>query len=364
MSASILSLGTAVPPYTYSQEKIADCLIDMLAIAPDKQDYLRKIYQNSGIQKRHCVMEDFNKERDQWSFWGSQYPQVIPGMSQRNAFYKKKAPELALEAARKALNLWGGALQDITHVISVSCTGVIAPGLEYYLMQGLQLSNSVNRLGINFMGCFGAFKGLSVARAFANENPKHRILLVCTELCSLHLQADQDHDTIVANSLFADGAAAVVVGQDPQTGEKELWEMKNIQSIGIDNSFDKMSWEASDQGFLMRLSHTVPVLIGRHIQAFVDQLLPPSLNPLTCDWAIHPGGKSIIQAIERAFKLNETHTHASWNTLANYGNMSSATFLFVLDHLSKQVQQAPWSIGLAFGPGLSVEGILLRRVSQ
>ena len=361
MSASILSLATAVPPHIYTQEKLADLFIDVLSIAPEKQDYLRTIYKNSGIQKRHCVMKDFNQERKEWDFWGPNYPETIPGMSHRNAFYKEKAPELALEAAKKALDLWGGDPQDITHVISVSCTGMMAPGIEYHLMKNLSLSPTVNRLGINFMGCFGAFKGLSVARAFANENPKHRVLVVCTELCSLHLQTHQDHDTIVANSIFADGSAAVIVGQNPRAEEKELWKIKNLQSIGIENTLEKMSWEASDSGFQMRLSHTVPVLIGRHIQSFVNQLVPSTIDLLNCDWPIHPGGKSIIQSIERTFNLNSTHTQSSWNTLANYGNMSSATFLFVLEHLSQQQQQSPWSIGLAFGPGLSVEGILLER---
>lgn len=364
MHATILALATATPPYQFKQMDIAERFIDMLAITGEKKDLLLKTYQNSGISTRHCVMNDFQAPRQEWDFWGPDYPEIIPGMAHRNDFYKKKAPELAIVAAKKALENWGGDPSSITHVISVSCTGLIAPGIEYYLMEALDLPSTVNRLGINFMGCFGAFKGLSVAQAFAKENPSNRVLVVCTELCSLHLQTDLDYETIVANSLFADGAAAVIVGTNPQHFENPLWDIINMQSIGIENTFEKMSWEASDKGFLMRLSHTVPVHIGRHIQAFIQQLVPKGMSLETCDWAIHPGGKSIIQAIERTFKLKSSQTEASWQTLAHFGNMSSATFLFVLDSLSKQIEQNLWTIGLAFGPGLSVEGMLLRQAEK
>ena len=215
MHAAILALSTAVPQHQYSQKEIAGKLIDIFSLDEEKKQKLNKIYQNSAIQKRYSVIGDFHKPRDEWEFWGPLYPQTIPGTSSRNAVYKKEAPLLSLKASQKALEQWGGSLSDISHVISVSCTGMIAPGIEYYLMQKLGLSPSVNRLGINFMGCFGAFKGLSVARAFALENPGHRVLLVCTELCSLHLQADQDGETLVANSLFADGSAAAIIGMNP-----------------------------------------------------------------------------------------------------------------------------------------------------
>ena len=212
----------------------------------------RKFIKILPVQKRYSVIGDFHKPKEDWQFWGPLYPQTIPGTSSRNAIYKKEAPQLSLDASQKALERWGGSLSEITHVISVSCTGMIAPGIEYYLMQKLGLSPSVNRLGINFMGCFGAFKGLSVARAFALENPSHRVLLVCTELCTLHLQADQDGETLVANSIFADGSAAAIVGMDPTPSERPLWEIMRTHSIGIENSHNLMSWEASDHGYLIR----------------------------------------------------------------------------------------------------------------
>jgi predicted naringenin-chalcone synthase len=361
MKASILALATAVPSHAFDQAQVAEKIIDIFTINPQKAESIKQLYKNSAIHTRYSVIPDFKKERPEWNFWGSEYPKTIPTTSQRNDLYKIEAPKLAYEAADKALKAWGGNSTDISHVISVSCTGMVAPGIEFDLMQQLNLKLSTQRLGINFMGCFGAFKGLSVAQAFAKENPKHRILLVCTELCSLHFQAEQTLDNILANSLFSDGAAAAVVGADYKSHEIPLWEIHNKGSIALDNTVDKMKWEVGNQGFNMKLSTTVPVLLGRHIAPFVQSLVDSDFSYENCDWAIHPGGKSIIQAIEKALKLQEGLTQASWDTLANYGNMSSATFLFVLHKLLEQNSSKRWTMGIGFGPGLSVEGLLLRR---
>jgi predicted naringenin-chalcone synthase len=282
-------------------------------------------------------------------------------MTERNLRYKQEAPLLAEKAAKNALDRWGGECSKISHILSVSCTGVMAPGIEFHLMQKLGLSSTANRLGINFMGCFGAFKGLSVGAAFSRENPESRILLVCTELCSLHLQSDQDEETITANSLFSDGSAAAIIGSSPCPEETSLWEIVRTRSMGFENSIDKMSWEASDTGFRMRLSHTVPVLIKREINKFSKDLLMNDAKPEECDWAIHPGGKSILQAVEKGLQLEPDQTKASWKVLSDYGNMSSASFLFVLDELSRQKREHLWTAGLGFGPGLSAEGVLLKR---
>jgi predicted naringenin-chalcone synthase len=364
MHATILGLATAVPSSHYFQRDIVEKFIQIFSIPDEKKTALRKMYQNSAINKRHSVIEDFHNEREEWKFWGQDYPKTIPGMSSRNEVYKKEAPKLAFKAAQKALLNWGGDPSSITHVISVSCTGIMAPGIEFDLIRLLKLKSTINRLGINFMGCFGAFKGLSVAQAFAKEDPTHRILVVCTELCSLHLQDGLDTETLTANALFADGAAAAIIGTTPLSTENPLWEIVKMKSLGLENSLDKMSWEASDKGFFMRLSPTVPVLIGKQIKAFIDRLIPQSLSYNQCDWLIHPGGKSILQAIEKALILNKDQTQASWNTLTDYGNMSSATFLFVLERLLTQQKKRPWSVGLAFGPGLSMEGAFMRQLSE
>lgn len=361
MHSSILSISSVVPKYCLPQDEIADKMIHLFDLEEAKSETLRKLYANSLINKRYTVVPDFVKERAHWDFWGSDFPQTSPGMSKRNALYKKEAPLLAYEACLKALQSWGGDLQEITHIVSVSCTGVVAPGIEFHLVQKLQLSPSVCRLGVNFMGCFGAFKGLAVANAFATENPKHRVLLVCVELCSLHFQKDQDLETMVANSLFSDGASAVVIGAQPQPHERSLWQIKNFHSLGLENTQEKMSWEASDQGFMMRLSPQVPVIIKKHIQSFVSALLKTFASQEDCSWAVHPGGKAIVQAVEQALKLKSVQTKASWDTLADYGNMSSATLLFVLQRLLEAPLKR-WTAAVGFGPGLSFEGLLLEAI--
>jgi predicted naringenin-chalcone synthase len=362
MKSFIFAVSGAVPAYAFKQDEIAKKCIDILSIQGEKAEFLNRIYQNSSINNRYSVVNDFHKSRGEWEFWGPQYPEKVPGMTERNQRYKQEAPALAERAARQALEQWGGEVSRITHLISVSCTGMIAPGIEYYLMQNLGLCPTINRLGINFMGCFGAFKGLSVAQAFARANPDARILIVCTELCSLHLQTDHDPETIMANALFSDGSAAAIIGGNCLPEEEPLWEIQRVHSLGFKNSVDKMSWEASDRGFLIGLCHTVPVYIKRHMKEFVEGLLPKEIQPSQCDWAIHPGGASIVQAVEKALQLHPDQTESSWKILNDFGNMSSVTFLFVLNDLLKQKSERTWTAGVGFGPGLSAEGILLRRL--
>lgn len=364
MIAHLLALSGVVPPYAFKQSEIAQKLRDIFSSDEEKGQFINRIYLNSSIMNRYSVVNDFHNSREEWEFWGPEYPKTVPGMSARNQRYKQEAPLLAEKAARQVIERWGGNISQLTHLISVSCTGMIAPGIEYHLMQNLALSPTINRLGINFMGCFGAFKGLSVAQAFAQANPDARILLVCTELCSLHLQADQDPETLMANAIFSDGSAAAIIGGNCIQEEKPLWEIHRTHSLGFENSLDKMYWEAGDFGFQMSLCRTVPVYIKRHIKEFSKGLLPDEIEADQCDWAIHPGGASILQAVEKALQLKKDQTTSSWKILHDFGNMSSATFLFVLDELSRQKQARPWTAGVGFGPGLSVEGILLRRIGH
>lgn len=354
--AHILSCATASPSYILTQEHILEKIHEFFPMNEEEKEKITKVYQNSGVVKRHLVTDDYHAPPNKRKLLGENYPHVVPGMTVRNDLYKEFAPKLAHEAAAKAILEWGGDPATLTHVISISCTGVMAPGLEFGLIETLGLKRSIMRLGINFMGCFGAFKGLEVAHAFAKLHPENRILVVCTELCSLHVQLHNNASAIMGNSLFADGAAAVVVGQ---TEKNSLFEIVRHTSMGLENSAEHMKWEASDHGFIMTLSHHVPIVLARHIQAFTEELVAPYSIP-SCDFAIHPGGKAIIKAVEKKLGLKKEQAEASWETFANFGNMSSATILFVLDAMRKAPGQE-WVAGLGFGPGLSAEGVLLRR---
>jgi len=358
MTATILALETEVPKTFLTQDDFAQAVTKNLALTKHQAHLLERITKNSKISQRHTVVEDFHENGLRGAPFN--FCENIPRTALRNDIFKKYAPQLAISTCEKALNAWGGDRKSITHVISVSCTGMIAPGIEFLLIPALGLSEYVERLGINFMGCFGAFKGLAIAKALAMENPRHRILLVCTELCSLHFQADTEVDTLVSNALFADGAAAVIIGNEAQSKEKPLFEIYRQGSQALKHTQDLMTWEASDYGYRMRLSALVPLQIETHVAPFVSHLIGNEYSFNSFTWAVHPGGKSIVESIASACKLNPEQLKASWKVLKEYGNMSSPTFLFVLKEILNNVKCKKNVIGLGFGPGLSMEGILLK----
>lgn len=356
---AIVSLATAVPPHIFIQNEIAEIFVELLGLNEEEALRVKKLYAHSSIETRCCVLDDLKKPAKTRTFWTENYPKESPSTFIRNEEYKRLAPILAREAAEKALKFWGGETSQITHVISVSCTGLMAPGIEFLLVEDLNLPSNVARFGINFMGCFGAFKGLALASALAKEKPENRILVVCTELCSLHMQSTKEMETFVANALFADGAAAAVIGC-PNNSEKPLWQIEESASMAIANTMDKMRWDIGDFGFIMKLSQEIPHFIQEKIEKFAQNLLKNNIAFSECDWAIHPGGKAILQAIEKTCCLGKEQTASSWKILSKYGNMSSATFLYVLhDLLSKERKK--WCVGFGFGPGLSMEGILLNK---
>ena len=238
---------------------------------------------------------------------------------------------------------------------------MIAPGIEFLLVERLGLSPYVERLGINFMGCFGAFKGLAIAKVLAQENPRHRILVVCTELCSLHFQADAKADTMVANSIFSDGAAAMIVGVPSH--EEPLYEIHDQGSAALPDTLELMSWEGKDHGYEMRLGAAVPAHLEKNIASFAKRLTGHERPFESCGWAVHPGGKAILEAVEKGCGLRREQLTASWKILKEYGNMSSATFPFVLEEIL-QSPSKEWVVGLGFGPGLSFEGMLLKRTGK
>ncbi|CRX37903.1 type III polyketide synthase [Estrella lausannensis] len=353
MTVSILSLATKVPEASLNRETFVQRLQNHLSLSPEEAHFLKKVVRGTSIEKRHSVVADmFNPDS---------FPSVGQETSARSLLYQSVAPALAEDVSRAAVESWGGNVEAITHVISVSCTGCIAPGIEFLLVDRLGLSRSVERLGINFMGCFGAFKGLAVAKALALENPKNRVLLVCTELCSLHFQHASTKETLVANSLFGDGAAAVVVGALATSNEKPLLSLKGQASLALPGSLDLMTWSVGDTGFKMELSPKVPEAIGEYIVPFSKKLAAPHTDFHECTFAVHPGGRAIVETVAKACSLNESQLEASWSVLRQYGNMSSPTFLFVLDEVLKKKSDSPWVLGLGFGPGLSIEGLLLKR---
>jgi len=338
--SSILALGTALPRHLHEQEPFAQSIANHLQLLPDRREKLEKIFRRSAIEERYAVIETL--------------AEAPLGMGARNAVYKREAPQLAEKAALKAIQSWGGSPQEITHVLSVSCTGMIAPGIESLLISRLGLPSDTYRLGINFMGCFGAFAAIKTASSLIKE-PHHRALVVCTELCSLHFQWGDSEEHFVSNALFADGSAAAIVG--PEAG---LWQIVDHRAQILPNTAEEMTWEAGDAGYLMHLSENIPLEIHQHIKRFAREVAG-DIPFEDMDWPVHPGGKAVLHAVQKGCGLKPEQLAASRSVLKRCGNLSSATFLFVLEALAQQKTRKEWAIGLGFGPGLALEGILLRR---
>jgi predicted naringenin-chalcone synthase len=282
---------------------------------------------------------------------------------------------------------WGGDRDSITHVITVSCTGVSVPGLEFLLVDELDLNRNVHRLGINFMGCFGGLAGLRTAQSLAISDPGFRILFVCAELCSLQLQKEDCRmDNLIANSLFADGAAAMIVGNAliemicnrtgsaPIKTENCKLAIEKAQCHAIKGSVNRIRWDLCNTGeistkfpylaypgFRVGLEPDIGFLIGQSISGFCQSLLE-KVPYSDCIWAVHPGGKAILEVIEKKMELKKNQLEATWHVYENNGNMSSATILFILEEVYKRRKESDLKnvISLAFGPGLAMEGMMFK----
>ncbi len=365
MSFRIHGLGTANPPDSVSRtEALA---IARLLAGPDVRNstWLGSIYAGAGVNRRFQIigglaMRDALDGTNNTNSPFLPTPQndgVGPSTGVRMERYAREAGPMALRAARDALDQAGGPRDSITHLVTVSCTGFIAPGVDVALIDGLGLCPTIERTHIGFMGCHGALNGLRVASAFATADPAARVLLAAVELCSLHYYYGSAADKLVANAIFADGAAAIV--GDSSMGDRGDWTLRGSGSYLIPDSAPDMGWTVGEHGFEMTLSRRVPGLIARHLRPWLESWLNDngiSLGDVP-SWAVHPGGPKILAAVEESLALPPEALAVSRGVLADYGNMSSPTVLFVIDRLRKQNAPRP-CVALGFGPGLVAEAAL------
>ncbi len=280
--------------------------------------------------------------------------------AERMRVYEREAPPLAEAAASRALRGAGVAAGEITDLIVVSCTGFSAPGLDVCLVERLGLRPTVRRTVVGFMGCFGAIIGLRAALSACCANPRGVALVVCLELCTLHLRGDRDPANQVASALFADGSAAAVVADAkaaacPERGDP-LGELTLGHSRLITRGRDWMTWKITDSGFAMTLGREVPAALRSEIASAVREASP--VAPRT--HVVHPGGPAIIDAVDAGLGLGGgSGLEAARAVLRRCGNMSSATILFVLEEVLRQGRPAP-ALLLAFGPGLAIESLMLK----
>lgn len=363
MQAQITAIGTATPPFKRTQDEIADLISEGFHLNDVQKKVLKKIYRSSGINTRYSVLTDYCKQPGNFEFFPNSRDESFPSTLQRMKLYKENALSLAINAIENCLNGVNFDRSHITHLITVSCTGMYAPGIDIEIVQNLNLNPSVKRTAINFMGCYGAFNGLKVANAFCQTEPNANILLVCIELCTIHFQNTFSIENIVSNALFADGAAAVLIQKNT-----DFTKCLNIESFYCDlvpQTNQEMAWSISDYGFDIVLSSYVPDAIQSGILLFTEKLLQQSNYSLDdIDYyAIHPGGIRILQACERALRIDAQKNQASYGVLRDFGNMSSATVLFVLKSIWEKLDVCDESkriFSCAFGPGLTLESMILR----
>jgi predicted naringenin-chalcone synthase len=284
---------------------------------------------------------------------GGFYADGMPGTAARMAIYAQAAPELGL-AAVEALAA-KVPLGEITHIVAASCTGFVAPGIDQIIATRLGLSASVERLLIGFMGCYAAVAALRSARHIVRSQPEARVLVLTIELSTLHLQDTREIEPLLAMLQFADGAAAALVTADP-TG----FELERGFAAALPDSAALIRWDITDKGFAMHLGGEVPARIAGALadDAFVE-VATAGTAPADITWAVHAGGRSILDAVQKALGLPDDALDASRDVLRDKGNMSSATLMFVLETLLDG-DRIDNGVALAFGPGLAAEGIAFR----
>ncbi len=368
MSLAIVGLGTALPPTLVTQTDALQLAKMICCRTEDQADLLLSLHRQTGIATRHLafpreVVADVlegTRKTDSVFLPGCDEDDRGPTTRQRMEHYVQLAGPLAVRAARDALEDSALPPGEFSHLVTVSCTGFSAPGVDCELIKHLELPRTIERTHIGFMGCHGAFNGLRVANAFACSLPGARILLCAVELCAIHYHYGWNPKKMVSNALFADGAAAVV-GVPAAAAEADSWQVAASGACLLPECEQAMTWNIGDHGFEMTLATRVPDLIVKHLRPWLDSWL--GQNRLSkgdvASWAIHPGGPRILTAVEEALNLDKSTTAVSREILESCGNMSSPTVLFILGRLRARRARRP-CVALGFGPGLTVEATLFR----
>ena len=371
MSVVIHSIGSAVPLGQIDQQDSAEVAAALRGSSENPADSERRsqllstLYRRSGVQRRHCVLLEPGSERplSRQSFYhpARSSDDQGPTTHQRMEQYDQLSGPLGAEACRLALRNAQLSSKNITHLVTVSCSGFSAPGFDLQLFARLDLNPTIARTHVGFMGCHGALNGLRVAKAFAESDPSATILLCAVELCTLHHQYTDEPQQIVANSLFSDGAAAAILRKTEGHAGPSIRVLDHA-SCWMPETQSLMSWRIGDHGFQMTLSPQVPLLIERELKVWMEKWL--AKHGLGLDniahWAVHPGGPRILSASRKSLNLPEKALQVSQRILQDFGNMSSPTILFILQEMILQDVKGP-IVALAFGPGIVFEAMLLQR---
>ncbi|MGO4542815.1 type III polyketide synthase [Paenibacillus sp. 2TAB19] len=363
---AIVGIGTAVPAYKLEQTNTSQRLTEALREYPDSARWAKRIFKQCGVETRYTCEPNLLESADQCRYFLQASGEELPTTADRMKTYKRESVPLAIVAARKAMEDANLQASEITHLITVSCTGQFLPGMDTVIVRELELAATVNRLPLNFLGCAAGLRGINLSKHIIESDAKAKVLLVCVELCTLHIQPSSEREALFGASFFGDGASACVIG----SLEEKLQYARGVFRLGTDRSVllsdcaDEMVWEVGNFGFDLYLSPNIPKLIGATIPEQIGQLIGE--NKLPELWAIHPGGKGIIDTLVDSYGLTEEQSRPSRNVLRDFGNMSSATILFVLDemrqHLIERGAGPASGLALAFGPGLTCEMVQISYV--
>ncbi len=363
MNSYISSIGTSTPKNRILQSELSDFMADAHNMNANERKRLGALYRATGIRSRYSVLDDF-KGSGVRLFSANGNRQAIPGVGRRMNVFKEEAVELAVAAVSDCVTgIPDLSLQHVSHLVTVSCTGMYAPGLDIDLIERLGLNTSIQRTAINYMGCYAALTAIKMADSICQADPHSCVLIVCVELCSIHFQKGKTEDNILVQALFGDGAAAMVMNSHPRT-ELSLKAESTFCDLMPEGKSD-MAWGIDDLGFQMRLSSHVPDILRKGIRCLTQYLLQSmKLNQEEVSYyAIHPGGKKILEVVEEELELPKDRNWHSRQILAQYGNMSSPTILFILKSIWQDLSQDDRDkriLSLAFGPGLALESMLLR----
>lgn len=347
MTAFLNRVATAVPDHDVHDAFVhfAHGLLDGTRTQP----LFHRMAQRSAISSRFSVLNP-NPTLGEFDINAHEFYRRghFPDTARRMQVFEEQAPRLAFKALDR-LNLSPADRRRISHVLVTTCTGLYAPGLDYEIMDHLGLDPGVERTVIGFMGCFAAVNGLKLARHIVRSEPGAAVLMVNLELCTLHLQETQDLEQVLSFLVFADGCAASLITSDA-TG----FALDSFRSVLLPQTRDLITWKIRGLGFDMMLSGRVPGEIGKGLTAAGQQIAGTDPDAVRL-WAVHPGGKSILDAVEQGLHLPQDALEASRHVLCRYGNMSSATVMFVLERLLQQAHPGDLGCGMSFGPGLTAE---------
>jgi predicted naringenin-chalcone synthase len=355
----IISIGTAVPQHSFNQRDVIPMMQKIYGLDDKEARRLAFMYRQSDIETRYTVLADYTQRDEKfWNFIPLTQDEPLPNLDERMKIYNREALPLSIAAINDCLKN-NVSPTDITHLITVSCTGMSAPGLDLQIAEVMNMQPQVFRTSVNFMGCYGAVHALKLAKLICDSTPASNVLIVATEICSIHFQKEYTPDSASGAILFADGSAAVLISNTIQS-EKKL-QLSNFYSKVAYKGKKEMAWQLSHRGFIITLSSYIPDLIEQDIALLVEEAIQHyglSMKDIT-HWCIHPGGKKILNAIRNQLNLEKDDLRFSRDILSRFGNMSSPTVLFVLKEILENLDDKPANIlGTAFGPGLTMETFL------